>query len=463
MNVLARIAARKREEVRARERARPADVLRTGLVRSGRDLEAALRAPHAGYVLECKRASPSAGALVTREAYDPAGIAAIYAPFADAVSVLTDEVDFGGSYADLAAVRRAIDLPILAKDVVVAPYQVLEARAAGADAVLLMLSVLDDAAYAACHAVAMEWGMHVVCEVHDELELARATRLGARIVGINNRDLTTLAIDLATTEALAPRVAPGVVVIGESGIAGRADALRLRDHTDALLVGSHLSRAPSVAHAVRELVFGRAKVCGLAREEDAVAAWEAGATWGGFVLAEGSPRRVSIERAREIARAAPLWWVAVATDTPVERLAALAADVPLAAVQLAGPGARARAAALRANGLAGGCEVWVTQSVVRAAELEDEPHADRVVLDTRKDGLDGGTGARFDWSGLEGDPRRERVVLAGGIDGSCAARAVATGCWALDASSRLESAPGVKDRAKLRALFAALRGRGRAT
>src|SRR5437660_798827 len=167
---------------------------------SDRSLARALRAGHTGFIMECKHASPSAGVL--RPDFDPVAIARAYAPIADAISVITDKPYFQGSLEYLRAVREAVDLPVLCKDFVVDPYQVYEARHYGADALLLMLSVLEDREFQQCMAVAEALDMDVLAEVHDEHELERAVRLGARLIGINNRDLRTLQVDLAVTERL---------------------------------------------------------------------------------------------------------------------------------------------------------------------------------------------------------------------------------------------------------------------
>ncbi len=166
--------------------------------------------------MEVKKASPSCGAL--RAKVDVAAQAAAYAGVADAISVLTDGPYFGGALTDIAKVRRVFDGPILAKDFVVDSRQVAEARLHGADAVLVMLSVLDDGEARAMLAEAERLGMEALVEAHDEAEVRRAVALGAPVIGINNRDLRTLEVDLATTERLAPLVPADRLLIAESGI-----------------------------------------------------------------------------------------------------------------------------------------------------------------------------------------------------------------------------------------------------
>ncbi|RAX21577.1 MULTISPECIES: tryptophan synthase subunit beta [unclassified Actinomyces] len=211
-----------------------ADALRT---RSGDHAS-----PRPALIMECKSASPSRGTI--RSSYDPAALARAYAPWAAAVSVLTEPDRFNGSFEDLAAVRGAVDVPVLCKDFIVDPVQVLAARSLGADAILLMLSVVPDDVYAELAELAHSLGMEVLTEVSTPAEMHRAAALGAQVIGINNRDLRTLATDISRTEQMAPLAPSGVVLVGESGVQTADDVRRLAGQVDALLIGSALSAAP---------------------------------------------------------------------------------------------------------------------------------------------------------------------------------------------------------------------------
>ena len=228
------------------------------LERSQRSFAAALRtrsgqgrSPQPALIMECKAASPSRGTI--RSDYDPASLAAQYAPYAAAVSVLTEPDRFNGSFDDLAAVREVVDVPVLCKDFIVDEVQVLAARSLGADAVLLMLSVVPDDVYRELAELAHSLGMEVLTEVSTPQEMHRASALGAEVIGINNRDLRTLETDLARTEEMAPLAPAGVVLVGESGVGAAKDVRRLSGLVDALLVGSSLSGAPEPAEAARQL------------------------------------------------------------------------------------------------------------------------------------------------------------------------------------------------------------------
>ncbi len=219
-----------------------------------RGFRRALAGPGLAVVAELKRSSPSAGLL--RPGLDPRELAAALSRSgAAALSVLTEPVHFGGSLEDLRSVRSASTLPVLRKDFLVGPEQVLEARVAGADAVLLIVRALEPETLQSCLQAARDLGMDALVEVHNEPEMRLAARVGAELVGINNRDLDRLTVDLRVTEKLAPLAPPGAILISESGISSRSDLARLvACGADAVLVGEVLMRAPDPAARLRELL-----------------------------------------------------------------------------------------------------------------------------------------------------------------------------------------------------------------
>ena len=244
MSRLTPILEARREAVAAAKRETPPEALldRLPLAPAFRDFAGALRAPGLGVIAEVKRRSPSAGALAagadagaTARRYAEAGAAAI--------SVLTEPDHFGGALDDLEIVRDAQTAPVLRKDFVVDPYQLVEARAAGADAVLLIVAAVGEALPDYLGHTA-EAGLDALVEVHDEAELRVALDAGAPIVGVNNRNLTDLGVDLAVCERLLPQIPPAVVKVAESGISAGADAARMRAAgADAVLVGTSLMTA----------------------------------------------------------------------------------------------------------------------------------------------------------------------------------------------------------------------------
>ena len=218
-----------------------------------RDFRRAVTGGHVALIAECKQRSPSGGLL--HSPYDPVALAQRYvANGASALSVLTEPQFFGGSLEHLAAVRAAVDVPILCKDFVIDPLQLTEARMAGADAVLLIVAILGNEDLRSLYKRASELGMQAVVEVHDEAELERALALEPEIIGINNRDLTRMQTDKSTTARLRKMIPGDRVVISESGITSRRDIDELDELcVNAALVGESLLRAPDLDAKVREL------------------------------------------------------------------------------------------------------------------------------------------------------------------------------------------------------------------
>jgi indole-3-glycerol phosphate synthase/phosphoribosylanthranilate isomerase len=379
---------------------------------------AALASPGLGAIAEVKRRSPSAGDL--RPDADPALLAARFAHAgAAAVSILVDE-RFGGSVADLRAAREAAPLPLLAKGFFRTAEKLEELKSAGADAVLLLLRDLDDADASHLMARARELGLDALVEAHDVEELDRAIRLEADPIGINARDLETFAIDRQAQLELVESAPQDRVVVAESGIAARAHGAEAElAGAAAVLVGSTLMRANDPAAKLAELISRPlVKVCGLTRKEDVAAAAEAGADLAGFVLAQETPRRAS--------KVLPVPETMLSVAVHVGEVTDDGADL----VQLyeRENGHRSRDGVL----LRGGREV---------ARVLDLPW-----LEADADHLERSRAAQG------------RVVLAGGLSAENVRAAIErVQPWAVDASSSLETAPGIKDPERIRAYVEAAR------
>lgn len=251
--ILQEIIEHKRPEVTERERRVPLEEIRRRAQETPAPRSIAFDGRMA-LIAEVKRRSPSKGdfvgeldPVIQARAYEDGG--------ASAISVLADARYFGGSLDDLSAVREAVGVPVLCKDFILTPYQVYEARAYGADLILLIVSAMDDLTLLALHPLALELGMTPLVEVHDQHELARAIAAGAGLIGINNRDLTDFSVDLLTTEYLAPLVPDDTVIVSESGIATREDVQRVAEAgARAVLVGETLMRSGDPAATIRELL-----------------------------------------------------------------------------------------------------------------------------------------------------------------------------------------------------------------
>jgi indole-3-glycerol phosphate synthase/phosphoribosylanthranilate isomerase len=377
-----------------------------------------LAGPGLAAIAEIKRRSPSAGDL--RRDADPAQLAAAFARAgAAAVSVLVDD-RFGGSLDDLRAARAATHAPLLGKGFFTEERELERLRDAGADAVLILLRDLDDARARALMQHASRLGLDTLVEAHDADELARAIALDASVIGINARDLGTFRIDRTAQLALVAGAPRDRVIVAESGIECRAHATAAElAGADAVLVGSSLMRAGDPATQLRELLRRPlVKVCGLTRAEDVVAAVEAGADLVGFILARETPRRAP----RVLDTPDSVLSVAVFVEETQ--------DTPADLVQLyrRENGHRSRDAVLLRDGVA------VARVVDRPWEADDPAHLERAAA-------------------AEG-----RVMLAGGLSPDNVQAAIRTvRPWAVDASSSLEIAPGIKDHERVRAFIRAAR------
>jgi indole-3-glycerol phosphate synthase len=255
--MLNKIMAQKREEVKQKKRSLPLSRLKELIARreATLDLALALEGTHTRLIAEVKRASPSRGVLCPN--FDPVGLAKKYAHGgAAAISVLTETNYFQGSLDHLAAIRQEINLPLLRKDFIFDPYQVYESRAYGADALLLIVAILSQEQLEELLSLSHSLGLNCLVEVHNEGEVERALHSQSKIIGINNRDLTTFTIDINTTRRLLPLIPQGRIVVTESGISSRGDVEKLKGWgVNAVLVGEALVTAGDAVTKVRELII----------------------------------------------------------------------------------------------------------------------------------------------------------------------------------------------------------------
>ncbi|MBE0378801.1 bifunctional indole-3-glycerol-phosphate synthase TrpC/phosphoribosylanthranilate isomerase TrpF [Pseudoalteromonas prydzensis] len=450
-NVLDKIVADKKIELEARKAKRPLESFKHQAVATSRDFYKALAAPGTQFILECKKASPSKGLI--REPFDLAEITSVYKNYASCISVLTDEKYFQGSFDYLEFVRSQVEQPLICKDFFIDEYQIYMARIYGGDAILLMLSVLDDEQYQQLAAVAQSLNMAILTEVSNVQEVHRALALDAQIIGINNRDLRDLSTNLATTEQLRKLIPDDKVVISESGIYTHQDVKRLAPLCNGFLIGSSLMAERDLERACRRVILGENKVCGLTRSEDAMNAYNSGAVFGGLIFAPKSPRYVDLDCALQITQSAPLAFVGVFVNASIKDVVEHAQSLKLAAVQLHGQEDQTYINQLRPL-LPSSCQIWKAQAVKDSLPT---PLAgvDRHLYDTHSDTQAGGTGKTFDWSILE--HASSPFMLAGGLNADNIQGALYQGAHGLDLNSGVEQSAGKKCQNKLNDAFISIR------
>lgn len=409
------------------------------------------------YILECKKASPSKGLI--RAEFDLEAIANVYKNYATVISVLTDEQYFQGDFRFINQVRQIAPQPILCKDFMISPYQVYLARFHNADAILLMLSVVDDETYRQLSDLAHSLGMGVLTETSNEQEFERALALGAKIIGVNNRNLHDLTIDMDRivylVEKYRAQIPADVRLISESGIYDHNQVKTISKTAHGFLIGSSLMGNADLNNAVRAVILGENKVCGLTRVQDVKAVYENGALYGGLIFAENSPRALSLRQAQELVVQAPLRFVGVFQNQAVDFVEKIAKQLELYAVQLHGDEDEQYIAEL-ATRFNGKIQIWKALSIDTTAtsfDFHDNPQVQRYILDSQTGSQKGGTGVAFDWALIPSE-LKSKAILAGGISLENIEKALQVGCLGVDLNSGVEKTKGIKDEQKIQQIFA---------
>jgi indole-3-glycerol phosphate synthase/phosphoribosylanthranilate isomerase/anthranilate synthase/indole-3-glycerol phosphate synthase/phosphoribosylanthranilate isomerase len=426
-------------------------------------LRKVLRGPNINIIAEIKRASPSKGMI--SEDVDAAATARIYeGAGATAISVLTEEDYFKGSMDDLRSVRAAVSLPLLQKDFIFDEFQIYEAAAAGADAVLLIVAMLDDETLLDLYETAEDrLGMDALVEVHDHEELERARRIGARLIGVNNRNLKTFDVSLDISRDLIDLAPAGAVMVAESGLKSREDIMDLKNRGfNGFLIGEALMRSPDPERTLKDLArTTKVKICGITNLEDALFAVDAGADTLGFNFYEKSPRYIPAGKAADIVKQLPhsTLRVGVFVDEDMDKIISTVATVGLDAIQLHGNETPEFVRTLGSR---------VSQRVIKVFRVSRDFHPENVMeydmdtifLDAYSAAEYGGTGEVFDWEiARQVQELGPKIYLAGGLSPENVAGAIRSVVpYGVDACSCLESAPGLKDNIKVKAFIEAAKG-----
>lgn len=455
-DILAEIADKTRFRVAKEKEHVPFEAMKAQALAMGLgdfSFEKALQSKEMAFICEVKKASPSKGLIAPdfpylqiAKDYETAG--------ASAISCLTEPEYFLGSDQYLAEITQAVTIPVLRKDFFVDPYMVYQAKVLGASAVLLICAILNDAELAEYFAIANALGLSAIFEAHDETEVRRAAACGARIIGVNNRNLKTFALDLQNSIDLRNLVGEDTLFISESGIKTRSDIIRLEQHgISAVLIGETLMRADNKAVELNRLKgLPKVKLCGLSRLEDVDAANDVAADYVGFVFAK-SRRQVTLPQAEALkARLNPtIKSVGVFVNAGIQKMEWLVNQGVIDVIQLHGQEGEDYIQELKKH--CPNTPVWKAVTVTKDLDFSQWPSADCFVLDNGA----GGTGEVFDWSLLPSLNIPKPYFLAGGLSMDNVAQALQFAPHGVDVSGGIET-DGRKDSKKMQLFTKKVRG-----
>ncbi|AAO26986.1 indole-3-glycerol phosphate synthase [Buchnera aphidicola str. Bp (Baizongia pistaciae)] len=438
--------------VKYHKKKQPLFTFQNKIVRSNYNFKNSLKSIHPSYILEIKKASPSLGIINNK--LDLKKISLIYKKYASSISILTDEKYFHGNFEFIPIVRKiAHRQPILCKDFFIDPYQIYLARYYQADAILLMLSILNDNQYVFLRNIAEMLNMDVLTEIENKKELTRAINLKSKIIGINNRNLNNLSIDIQKTKVLAPLIPKKIIIISESGIQNYNQIRQLKPFVQGFLIGSNLMRKKNLEEAVCKMILGNNKICGLTQSSDVKIIKEYGIVYGGLIFCKFSPRYINCNNAYSIINNVSLKYIGVFCNENLKRVAYIGTKLSLHAVQLHGNEDQIYINNLKLI-LPKHIKIW--KSIIYLDFLKNQKHLFYNVNKYIIDNKDGGSGKTFNWKYLK-NCKLDNVILAGGLDINNCILATDLGCYGYDFNSKLESSPGIKDLKKIVALTYSLR------
>ncbi|XBC43571.1 MAG: bifunctional indole-3-glycerol-phosphate synthase TrpC/phosphoribosylanthranilate isomerase TrpF [Buchnera aphidicola (Meitanaphis flavogallis)] len=448
-SILQKIIKNKLSWIANRKKIQPLSTFKNDITLSDRNFYQSLKQTHPAFILEFKKASPSLGVLNN---FDPKFVAKTYKKYASAISVLTDEKYFHGKFEFIPTIRNiAVNQPILCKDFFTDPYQIYLARYYQADAILLMLSILNDYQYLLLKKLAKSLNMGILTEINNIEELNRAINLNAKIIGINNRNLRDFSISMTNTPYLASKIPKNIIIISESGIKNYHQLRQLKSVVQGFLIGSALMIGSNLENSIRKIIIGNNKICGLTRLQDVKISKKYGAIYAGFIFCKSSPRYINFETAININNVILMKYIGVFCNEDIDSIIHLVKYLSLYAVQLHGKEDQIYINNLRKK-LPENIKIWKAISLNNKNKPSNFKHVDKYIFDNAC----GGSGSPFDWSLLK-NQELKNVILAGGLNIKNCILASNLGCFGLDFNSGLEISPGIKDASKIASLFHSLR------
>ncbi|QCI27189.1 bifunctional indole-3-glycerol-phosphate synthase TrpC/phosphoribosylanthranilate isomerase TrpF [Buchnera aphidicola] len=416
---------------------------------SNRNFYKKLQSEQSIFILEIKKSSPSKGIINNK--FNINNIIKYYKRHASAISILTDEKYFQGKFEFLSQVSTLVKQPILCKDFFIDPYQIYLARYHHADAILLMLSVLNDQQYKSLEYIAHQLNMGILTEINNISELNRAIQLNVKIIGINNRNLKNLNIDINRTYKLAPLIPKNKIIISESGIKNNQQVKKLKNIVNGFLIGSSIMKSKNIGLKINSILFGNNKICGLTRPKDAKISKKLGAVYGGLIFIPNSLRYIKYNIAKNIINSTKLKYVGVFQNENIDKINFLFKKLNLYAIQLHGNENQKYIINLKKK-IYKNIKIWKAIYIEKNQKKLNFKYIDYYLFDNFK----GGSGISFDWKKIK-NYNLKKVFLSGGLSLENCDAASKLNCFGLDFNSKLEKFPGIKDHTKLKKLFKKLK------
>jgi len=447
--ILEKIVKNKKIWIENHKKKIPLIKFKNKIKKTDRYFDQAIKNMRPAFILECKKSSPSLG--IIKDDFDIIKIANTYKKYAAVISVLTDEKYFQGKFEFLSLVSSIVNQPVLCKDFFIDPYQIYLARYYQADAILLMLSILSDSEYLFLSTIAKSMNMGILTEVNNIKELHRALSLKATVIGINNRNLHDLSIDINRTKTLAPLISNNALIISESGIQSYSQIRMLSKLVHGFLIGSALMMENDLDVAVCKMIMGNNKICGLTRSEDAKISKTVGVIYGGLIFIKNSKRYIDLNDASKIIYTTNLKYIGVFQNEKINTVVFIAKTLSLHAVQLHGNENQDYINLLREK-LPIEINIWKAFSIKNTIPNCNWLNVDYYLFDN----LSGGSGKQFNWSIL---PKNnfDNVILSGGLNYDNCLLASQLGFSGLDFNSGIEDQYGIKNHNKIISIFDVLR------
>ncbi|QCI26750.1 bifunctional indole-3-glycerol-phosphate synthase TrpC/phosphoribosylanthranilate isomerase TrpF [Buchnera aphidicola (Thelaxes californica)] len=443
--ILEKIIHSKIDWIKNRKKIQPLNTFQNKIQISTENFKQTLTKKKPALILEIKKKSPSEGIL--QKKFNIHYISNIYKKYASAVSVLTDEEFFQGKFEYIPIVKSIVKKPILCKDFIIDPYQIYLSRFFQADAILLMLSVLNNEQFIHLYNLAKKLNMHVITEIHNKYELKRAILLKSEIIGINNRNLHDLSININNTFKLAPLIPKEIITISESGIKNYRTIKNIKNIVHGFLIGSSIMNKKNVEKGIHSIIFGKNKICGLTRVIDAKITKQVGAIFGGLIFIKSSKRKINISQSFNIIKSINLKYIGVFQNECIKKIIYITEKLNLYGVQLHGNENQEYINQLRKK-LSSSIFIWKAFSIKNVIPTKKIENIQYTLYDNDQ----GGSGKQFNWLLLK-KKEYNNILISGGININNCQQASTLGFSGLDINSGVEKKPGIKSEKKIKKIF----------